>query len=199
MAHQVGSKSSYRHAQLTSECHWHATRHRLQCLEVDCTDDCDTDGWKRASSSSWFMVCRQAAIAQWWLEGAPSQKRHSLKNDRRKQWETIAGDAQRAADRGDTRELYKLARRLEAFKPTPVPGVKLKDGTLANDDDEGLVRWAEHFAAPLGGKQVEHVKNSVDIGHGDMRMLQRQHSGSVTRGCKQGTTARAKAACCGTR
>ena len=68
---------------------------------------------------------------------------------------TIAGDAQHAADRGDTRKFYKLTRRLGAFMPTPAPGVKLKDGTLANDDDEGLARWAEHFAALLGGKQVE--------------------------------------------
>ena len=83
------------------------------------TDDCDANEWKRAASTSWFMVCRQAAVAQRWLEGAQSQKRHSLKIDRRKQWETIAGDAQHAADRGDTRELYKLARRLGAFKPTP--------------------------------------------------------------------------------
>ena len=79
------------------------------------------------------------------------QKRHSLKTDRRTQWENIAGDAQQAADRGDTRELYRLARRLGAFKPTPVPGVKLKDGTLASDDDAGLARWAEHFAALLSG------------------------------------------------
>ena len=121
------------------------------------TDDCDADEWKRATNTSWFMVCRQAA----WLEGAQSQKRHSLKIDRRMQWETIAGDAQHAADRGDTRELCKFARRLGAFKPTPVLGVKVKDGSLANDDDEGLGRWAEHLAALLGGKQVEKVKVST--------------------------------------
>ena len=73
---------------------------------------------------------------------------------------------------GDTRELYKLARRLGAFKPTPVPGVKLKSGTLANDDDEGLARWAEQFAVLLGGKQVENVRGAADVGHEDMRMMQ---------------------------
>ena len=106
------------------------------------------------------------------LESAQSQKRHSLKTDRRTQWESIAGDAQQAADRGDTRELYRLARRLGAFKPTPVPGVKLKDGTLASDDDAGLARWAEHFAAPLGGKQVDSVKASTFERHEDEQMLQ---------------------------
>ena len=135
-------------------------------------EDCDADEWKRAASSSWFMVCRPAAIAQWWLEGAQSQKRHSLKIDWRKQWETIAGDAKCAAHRRDTRELYELAWKLGAFNPTPVPGVKLKNGTLTNDDDEGLARWAEHFAALLGGKQVENVKDAADVGHGDMRMMQ---------------------------
>ena len=111
-----------------------------------------------AVRTSWLMVCAQAAIAQRQLEVAQARKRHSLKVDRRNQWENIASDAQRAADCGNMRELYKLARRLGAFKPTPVPGVKRKDGTLTTDDDEGLARWAEHFATLLGGKQVEKVR-----------------------------------------
>ena len=122
------------------------------------TGDRDAIEWTRAAYTSWYTVCRHAALALKQLESAQSQKRNSLKTDRRTQWESIAGDAQRAADNGDTRELYTLARRLGAFKPTPVPGVKLKGGTLASDDDAGLARWAEHFAALLGGKQVDSVK-----------------------------------------
>ena len=87
--------------------------------------DRDANEWMRAASTSWYTVCRHAALAQRQLEKAQSQKRHSLKIDRRTQWESIAGDAQQAAHRGDTRELYRLARRLGAFKPTPLPGVKL--------------------------------------------------------------------------
>ena len=59
----------------------------------------------------------------------------------------------------DMRELYKLARRLGAFKPTPVPGVSLKNEALADDDEEGLARWAEHFVMLLGGT---HVKKYAD-------------------------------------
>ena len=115
--------------------------------------DRDANEWMRAASTSWSTVCRHAALAQRRLESAQSQKRHSLEIDRRTQWESIAGDAQQAADLGDTREFFRLARRLGAFKPTPVPGVKLKDGTLASDDDGGLARWAEHFAALLSGER----------------------------------------------
>ena len=118
------------------------------------------DEWICAVRTSWCIVCARAAIVQRQLEDVQARKRCSLRVDRRNQWESIAGDAQRAADRGDMRELYKLARRLGAFKPTPVPGVKRKDGTLTSDDDEGLARWAEHFATLLGGKQVEKVKAS---------------------------------------
>ena len=109
---------------------------------------------------SWSTVCTQAALAQRQLEVIQARKRCSLKVDRRRQWESIACDAQRAADHGDMRELYRLARWLGAFKPTPVPGVKRKDGTPTTDDDEGLARWAEHFAELLGGRQVERVKAS---------------------------------------
>ena len=68
--------------------------------------------------------------------------------------------------------LSSKRRRLGAFKPTPVPLVKLKDGTLASDDDAGLARWAEHFAALLGGKQVDSVKASTFERHEDEQMLQ---------------------------
>ena len=166
VAHQVGLKSSYRPAQRASECQWHETR---WCIAAG---DRDANEWMRAACTSWYIVCRQAALALKQLESAQSQKRHSLKTDRRTQWESSAGDAQQAADRGDTRELYRLARRLGAFKPTPVPGVKLKDGTLVSDDDAGLARWAKHFAALLGGKQVESVKASTFETHEDERMLQ---------------------------
>ena len=122
------------------------------------TGDGTADEWVGAVRTSWLMVCAQAAIAQRQLEVAQARKRHSLKIDRRNQWESIVGDAQRAADGGNMRELYKLARRLGAFKPTPVPGVKRKNGTLTTDDDEGLARWAEHFGTLPGGKQVEKVR-----------------------------------------
>ena len=144
----MGSNSSDRFACFTSQHFWHES----------CADDGTADEWIGAVRTSWLMVCAQAAIAQRQLEDALARKRHSLRVDRRNQWESIAGDAQRAADGGNMRELYKLARRLGAFKPTPVPGVKRKDGTLTTDDDEGLARWAEHFATLLGGKQVEKVR-----------------------------------------
>ena len=59
--------------------------------------DRDANEWMRAASTSWYTVCRHAALAQRRLESAQSQKRHSLKIDRRTQWESIAGDAQQAA------------------------------------------------------------------------------------------------------
>ena len=145
-------------------------------------DDCTADEWIGAVRTSWLMVCAQAAIAQRQLEDAQARKRHSLRVDRRNQWESIASDAQRAADRGDMRELYKLARRLGAFKPTPVPGVKRKDGTLTTDDDEGLARWAEHFATLLGGKQVEKVKASSPAIRGDDQAMQLCNSLDLTPG-----------------
>ena len=121
-------------------------------------DDGTADEWVGAVRTSWLVVCAQAAIAQRQLEVAQARKRHSLKVDRRNQWESIASDAQGAADCGNMRELHKLARRLGAFNPTPVPGVKRKDGTFTTDDDEVLARWAEHFATLLGGRQVEKVR-----------------------------------------
>ena len=98
----------------------------VNCWRCIAAGDRDANEWMRAASTCWYTACRHAGLAQRQLESAQSQKRHSLKIDRRTQWESIAGDDQQAADRGDTRELYSW---LGAFKPTPVLGVKLKDGT----------------------------------------------------------------------
>ena len=46
-----------------------------------------------AVRTSFLMVCTQAAIAQRQLEDAQARKRHSLRVDRRNQWESIASDA----------------------------------------------------------------------------------------------------------
>ena len=56
-------------------------------------------------------------------------------------------------------------------EPTPVPGMKLKDDTLASDEDADLARWAEHFGTLLGGKQVDRVNASTSERHEDEEML----------------------------
>ena len=81
-----------------------------------------------------------------------------------------------------------------------MPGVKLKNGNLTNDDDEDLTRVTEHFAVLLEGKQVENVKDTADVKHGDIQMMQLSNILTpVTRSSNQDTTAHVTAACCGTR
>ena len=162
--------------------------------------DGTADEWAGAVRTSWLTVCTRAAIAQRQLEVAQARKRHSLKIDRRNEWESIAGDAQRTADDGNMRELYKLARRLGAFKPTPVLGVKRKDGTLTIDDDEGLARWAEHFATLLGGNQVEQVRAPSPAARDDEQAALLCNILDLTpEKCGQDAAAHAQAARCWTR
>ena len=77
-------------------------------------DDGTADEWVGAVRTSWLMVCAQAAIAQRQLEVAQARKRHSLKVDRRNQWESIASDAQQAADCGRALQAYAEAWSLQA-------------------------------------------------------------------------------------
>ena len=53
-------------------------------------DDDPANEWVGAVRTSWFLVCTQAAFAQRQNEVAQAHKRHSLKVDRRNQWESIA-------------------------------------------------------------------------------------------------------------
>ena len=60
--------------------------------------------------------------------------------------------------------------------------MKRKDGTLTTDDDEGLARWAEHFATLLGGKKVEKVRASSPATRDDDQAAQLCNSLDLTPG-----------------
>ena len=143
-----------------------------------------TMNWKSDRFAALSML--QLHSGGWKL---PSPRNVSLEVDRRKRWETIAGDAHHAA--GPWRHTGALQTRTEArsFQVHASTWSKTQGRNLANDDG-GLLR----------SKHVETVKISTAARHGDARMLQLGNILDLsTRRCGQDTAAHAKAARCGTR
>ncbi|MGQ7663715.1 hypothetical protein ACTGXD_13180, partial [Streptococcus suis] len=75
--------------------------------------------------------------------------RNSARNDHRTWLNSLADKAQEAAENHQTRELYRLTRRL-AGKSTPVQKpVKSADGIPIIDADLQLECWTEYFSTAL--------------------------------------------------
>jgi hypothetical protein len=69
----------------------------------------------------------------------------SARSDKRKWVDDIADNAQQAANNGNSRELYRLTRKLSCKKYSSDHPLKDKDGNLLTMAEEQLDRWSEYF------------------------------------------------------
>lgn len=75
--------------------------------------------------------------------------KRSARHDKRKWKEDLANQAQLAADRKDSRELYRLTRKMASKNLTTNHPVKDKSGKIHASTDQQLSRWHEHFSELL--------------------------------------------------
>ena len=59
--------------------------------------------------------------------------------------EKAASDAQHAADRNDSKEIYSIVRRLDGTTTKPLASIKDENGKLLSDSGEILSCWRMHF------------------------------------------------------
>ena len=57
----------------------------------------------------------------------------------------LARQAEEAAGKGDSKELYSITRLLAGAKKIPDRHVRAKSGEVLTDQEEQRKRWAEHF------------------------------------------------------
>ena len=84
---------------------------------------------------------------------ADRQVKNSCKKDKRNWIEGKIGEAQEAANRNDTRTLYRIIRDLTGSKSGGNAPVKDKNGKILVSEEEQNRRWMEHFKETLN--QVE--------------------------------------------
>jgi hypothetical protein len=71
-----------------------------------------------------------------------------IKRDKRAHMESIAQEAQKAAERGDTRTLFNNVRRISGTKRSQKL-IKDKNGKVLTTTEEQLQRWTEYFKETL--------------------------------------------------
>ena len=81
-----------------------------------------------------------------------SDSRTCLEHDRKSFLDALVVKAQVAAQTGDSRTQYAIARSLGAAKSSPNSEVFKKDGSLTTSPAEEVVRWQEHFCEVFQGR-----------------------------------------------
>ena len=77
------------------------------------------------------------------------EAKRSSRRDKREFTNSLAAEAQSAAERCDTRTLYKITKTLTGGFPSKTTAVKDKDGKVLTKEQDQLDRWAEHFRETL--------------------------------------------------
>ena len=93
----------------------------------------------------------------------------SIKEDKKNYVESLAGQAEEAAGRGNLKDLFNITRKLaNKFQKAEKP-VKDKNGKPLNTTEEQLNRWAEHFRellnrpAPESPPDIPPAEEDLDI------------------------------------
>ena len=68
-------------------------------------------------------------------------------------------EAQNAADKNDTRTVYKVLKELSNTPNSQLVPIKSKDGKSLNSEDEIKNRWVEHFSSVLNQPQPTETIN----------------------------------------
>eukprot|EP00972_Heterocapsa_arctica_P010868 1592072-Heterocapsa_arctica.AAC.1 len=76
-------------------------------------------------------------------------------HDRMEFYESMANEAQTAANHSDMRGTYSIVKRLLGFTVRAPKAIKQKDGSLAASEQARQERWQEHFNEVCCGKISE--------------------------------------------
>jgi Reverse transcriptase (RNA-dependent DNA polymerase)/Domain of unknown function (DUF6451) len=87
----------------------------------------------------------------------------SARNDRRVWLNSIADKAQEAAEKHQTRELYRLTKRLSGKSTIVEKPVKSADGTPITDADLQLERWTDYFSSTLNPQVNSSVSHTARL------------------------------------
>jgi len=108
-----------------------------------------------------------------------SEVKKSSRRDKRTYIDNLAKEAQEAADKGDTRTVYKITKSLTGGFTNTSTIVKDKNGNTLTKEEDQLDRWAEHFQEVLNrGDPDEEIDIDLNHPHAEIEMCR----GRITKG-----------------
>ena len=106
---------------------------------------------------------QKAAAVEAYREGNREVKRSS-RRDKREYTNSLAAEAQSAAERGDTRTVYKIINTLTGGFTSKTTVVKDKYRKVLTKEQDQLDRWAEHFRETLNRPDPDVEAAIEDMG-----------------------------------
>ena len=130
------------------------------------------------SDTTWQLIDDRKAAKQLMLTAQDGEKaaatdnyreknravKRSARNDKREYMDSLATEAQTAADKGDTRTVYKITKTLTGGFTNKTTVVKDKNGQVLMREEDQLNRWAEHFKETLNRPDPEEEATIEDTG-----------------------------------
>ena len=130
------------------------------------------------SQTTWQLIEERRTAKQRMLGGSKEDKataaetyreknvavKKSARRDKREYTDSLAREAQSAAERGDTRTVYKITKTLTGGFTSKSTVVKDKEGKVLMKEDDQLNRWAEHFKETLNRPDPEEEETIEDTG-----------------------------------
>ncbi|XP_078581995.1 uncharacterized protein LOC144865280 [Branchiostoma floridae x Branchiostoma japonicum] len=130
------------------------------------------------SDTTWNLVQERKAAKQHMLNGSERQRaaaaktyqaknkevKRSARRDKRVYMDSLATEAQQAAEKGDTRTVYKITKQLSGDLKNRAAAVKDKNGKVLMEGKDQLDRWAEHFRETLNRPPPESEATIEDMG-----------------------------------
>ncbi|XP_076101199.1 uncharacterized protein LOC143070989 [Mytilus galloprovincialis] len=130
------------------------------------------------TNNTWKMVDERKEIKKR-LEGTRSERlkvrlseeykqknkgvKKSAREDKRKWYNMMAEDAEKAAENGRSKELYNITKILTGERKRQHTGVKSKEGELKSERNDILNRWVEHFSEVLNRQDPLHPISEEDV------------------------------------
>ena len=143
------------------------------------------------SDNTWQIIEERKAAKQSMLSGTAQQRtqasetyqeknkevKKSVRKDKRDYTDSLAREAQTAAEKGDTRTVYKITKQLTGGFINKTTVVKDKNGNVLMKEEDQLERWAEHYKEILNRPDPE-----VDAEIEDMGFTIEMNCGRITQG-----------------
>ena len=141
-------------------------------------------GYRRRERKKWIsdntrqIIEERKAAKQSMLSGTAEQRaraseiyreknkevKKSARKDKRDYTYNLAREAQTAAEKGDTRTVYKITKQLTGGFINKTTAVKDKNGNVLMKEEDQLERWAEHIKEILNRPDPEVDAEIEDMG-----------------------------------
>ena len=130
------------------------------------------------SETTWQLVEERRTTKQCMLTGSEAVRKtaseayrvkdkavkKSARKDKRDYTDSLATEAQTAAEKGDTRTVYRITKSLSGGSSRKTTAVKDKNGEMLMKDEDQLNRWAEHFKEVLNRPDPEEEASIEETG-----------------------------------